>query len=174
MILANQAITLVSSWIDHRFVPLLVDSAFKSFVLLALAYAATRLMRNRSAALRHLIWYASAMLPILIVTARAAALALVANAAGVDESERSIRRGAPMPAAWSRRSRLPMDAMSQQAPSPRPAGFRHACLHRLADRRGAVSAAGGFVAQIRLWRFLRRCRDASETRINEPNRVHQP
>ena len=163
MILANQAITLVSSWIDHRFVPLLVDSALKSFVLLALAYAATRLMRNRSAALRHLIWCAG---DVAILIIPLLALALPSWRALPASMNPNVRFAAlPMPAAHVPAISASMDAMSQQAPSPRALpGF--AMLVFIGWLIGAaLCLLPALVAQIRLWRFLRRCRDAGETEL---------
>ena len=59
-------ITSAGSWIDRGFVSLLLDSAVKSFVVLALAWSLTRLMRNRSAAGRHLVWLAASV--VILVT----------------------------------------------------------------------------------------------------------
>ena len=74
-------------------------------------------------------------------TARAGA-ALVAGTAGVDESERSIRRAADAGGACPGDLGFNGCDVAASTITPRPAWFRHACLHRLADRRGGNLAAG--------------------------------
>jgi beta-lactamase regulating signal transducer with metallopeptidase domain len=63
----------VSEWIDYGFCGALLDASIKSVVVLALTWSAVRLMRNRSAAARHLVWCA-ATIAILIVPVLSLAL----------------------------------------------------------------------------------------------------
>jgi beta-lactamase regulating signal transducer with metallopeptidase domain len=161
----NHLISLVSDWINHGFVSLAIDSAIKSLVLLSLVWAATRLLRNRPAALRHLLWTAG-LASILIIPSLALSLP---SWRALPASMNPDGRFAPL---LVPNSHLQNDSEPSQqiaayvqtkfaAPSPAMVLF-------IAWAIGAAACLQPtLIAQIRLWRFSRRCHVERDTDLTD-------
>ncbi|HEX3358937.1 MAG TPA: M56 family metallopeptidase [Tepidisphaeraceae bacterium] len=146
----------VGGWIDHSFGSLLLDAAVKSFVVLALAWSATWLMRSRSAAARHLVWCAGSI-AILIIPILSLALP---TWGALPSSMNAALYLAPLPI---------LGASTAVGPAiPQSNSVQIAPIHQIPDAAGllfigwmigaVVCLLPMIVGQMQLWKFKRHCR----------------